>query len=132
MFGVKLIVLTEGVIVIADGSCAELLPMESPFVSLIPEIVFTAVVFVMGPGFVSVVTLTDVVFVDLVGVTVGLVVVVPAMVTALAALVVVDVVIVALLLNLFAKRLLIRVEVLVVGIDRELDVRVTQLVEAID
>ena len=134
LLGVRLIVLTEGLIVIADGSGAEVLTTGSPFVSLFVELLFTTVILLVGTGLavivVSGVTLADglgdtivAVIDDLVGVT-GLL-----LTFAVAVLVVVDdvfeavdvVLILALLRSLFAKRLLMSVEVLVVATERVVD-----------
>lgn len=113
LVGVKLsevMVGMEGVIVIAEGSCNELLLMDSPFVLMIA---LDAVVVNDGTGVVFVTTLA--LIVDLVGV-IG---------------VVETVEMIALLLNLFAKRLLISVEVLVVGIGREPELELV-VVEEVD
>lgn len=76
LVGVRLIVLTEGVIVIAEGSGGELLATESPFVSLIVELLVNKCVLLINTGldvsgvtFVGVLVDVFATVVDLVGVT---------------------------------------------------------------
>lgn len=128
LFGVRLIVLTEGVKVIADGSGDEVLTTDSPFVSLIVELLFTTFVLlmvtkldVMGITFADGFGDTFVDFVGVIGVTEVPALLLTVVLEVFEVVGVDDILIVALLRSLFAKRLFISVEVLVVGTARVVD-----------
>ena len=127
LFGVRLIVLKEGVIVIADGSCGELLTKGSPLVSLIIELLVRTGKLLISTGlpalvkevtFAGVLVDTFVTIVDFVGaieVTELLELLLTGVVLPVFEGLDEVVVMVALLRSLLAKRLLMRVEVLVVA-----------------